>query len=535
MYHFISALKSLILPISQRKNLWSLLLFVCCALPLTPVAGQEATKLRRVSDPTWRNVIPTAGGQIIVAVSDNPWDRKPKWGIVDRSGKVVVAPKWDRITDTPDGFVVSKSGRVGFLNLLGETVLKPEWTDIQPLSGELFAVSKNAESVTLVNSKGQQLTKQWFQAIRQLSDSTFVTSNEGKHRIIDNTGRDLFGESWDIVGEPSHGLVVVGNQYNARFTLAGMILPTRELGLVSLKGKTVVPARFRNLAILGPDQIWVGSLPKMVASDLNRKAKSASGLENAIWTPENVFKLEGGYSAVSPFINSLAVVQRADDNRKELFGIIDEKGNEIIECKWEHLGNSSSNFPIRATGNGKSVFFRRDGKQLTKNEWNHASDFKHGVAVVGNDKATLMNALGKIQFQPKFDSIHLLSPKLAKAKVSDRWHLISYDGKFVTPKSFDEIGKFSCGLAPVKRASRFGYANEQGDLVVACRFDYAGDFVGDLAVVAVTKSNDLISFGIIDRNGKLVVELENDRIAAFTHGVAPFRLIDEVGFYTKSD
>jgi hypothetical protein len=137
-----------------------------------------------------------------------------------------------------------------------------------------------------------------------------------------------------------------------------------------------------------------------------------------------------------------------------------------------------------------------------------------------------VNRLGKIALQVKGEDSDDFSEGLAAVSVNDKWGFIDPRGKWVIPPRFDRVDGFSDGLVAVSTSDKWGYADRAGNIVIRPQFTGAGRFHEGVAVVSLGETFDFYNLpghpqkGIIDRNGKWIVQPVYESINGFSEGLA---------------
>jgi len=174
-----------------------------------------------------------------------------------------------------------------------------------------------------------------------------------------------------------------------------------------------------------------------------------------------------------------------------------------------------------------------------------------------------MDKTGKVIIEPQFDAegdfFHGLAPVLKGKK----WGYINEKGQESIPFRFDYALDFTGEVAPVLVGRKWGYIDLDGRWVVAPKFQAAGEmFEGSARVLfwnrircerskVYTNKNappylyvlpDVIMslttgcnpvngrYGILDKTGRLVMQLHLDLIEDFSEGLAAFYKGNKVGY-----
>lgn len=81
---------------------------------------------------------------------------KEKYGLLDKTGKWIIKPEYDALTDCREGLVAfAKNGKWGFLNKQGKVVLKPVYTQAGPFSDGAAPVRRADGRCVLITHEGK--------------------------------------------------------------------------------------------------------------------------------------------------------------------------------------------------------------------------------------------------------------------------------------------------------------------------------------------------------------------------------------------
>jgi DNA-binding transcriptional regulator/RsmH inhibitor MraZ len=200
-----------------------------------------------------------------------------------------------------------------------------------------------------------------------------------------------------------------------------------------------------------------------------------------------------------------------------------------------------SNTQDRRTGNlfvvivdDKRGYIDRNGRIVIQPQFEGASDFSEGLAVIATSKngyrEGYIDETGRIVIRPKFDRATGFSEGLAAVGFGEfrlhgggnhRWGFIDKSGRLViSPRFYDEPGGFSDGMCVVgNRQGKNGYIDKKGRLVIPYKYIWAGHFFEGLTCVNVGDH-----FGFIDKTGSMVIEPKFTSPGGFNEGLSLTRI-----------
>lgn len=111
---------------------------------------------------------------------------------------------------------------------------------------------------------------------------------------------------------------------------------------------------------------------------------------------------------------------------------------------------------------------------------------------------------------------------------------INKSGEIVIPLKYYEAGIFSEGLCKVFGEDGFGFINKQGDLVIAHRFDEARNFFEDRAFVGILDDDYKLTWGFIDKDGRMIESYIYSNVLDFSEGLAAVQKDNYWGYIDKN-
>ncbi len=205
------------------------------------------------------------------------------------------------------------------------------------------------------------------------------------------------------------------------------------------------------------------------------------------------------------------------------YGMVDRKGNPVIEAKYDQLFRSDDHFLFRV--DKQMGMLDLHGKEVVPAEFAELAHFRQGLAAATKEGALYgyIDKTGKWVIAPAFTAAHSFTPDgtaWAKGKGSDGTPLygrIDKSGKWVVQPKFAEIS----GTAAKLPGGAWGYVDKAGAWTIEPQFQEADFFSNGYAVA----SKDGKLFGLIDEKGKWLVEPKYIQAYSFTNmGVAAGQL-----------
>jgi hypothetical protein len=211
-------------------------------------------------------------------------------------------------------------------------------------------------------------------------------------------------------------------------------------------------------------------------------------------------------------------------------GYIDRSGTIVIKPEFDGGGRFSDGLALVRVG-ADHAYINPGGAvviRLKYSEFNLASDFSEGMAVVGNrgpgdaieEMLGYIDKTGKLVIPLQFDHARAFSEGLAVASRRHSKGFIEKTGKFVIEPQYGMAESFSEGLARVgsyvQGLPQEHFIDRTGARAIRRQFRFIDDFSEGLAAVWVGDQK-----GYIDRTGTLVIQPQSFNSASrFSDGMA---------------
>lgn len=181
--------------------------------------------------------------------------------------------------------------------------------------------------------------------------------------------------------------------------------------------------------------------------------------------------LDQKYNFAGKFVDEYAIVQ--NKNLKE--GIIDKKGNIVVDFDYDYLNNLSEN----------CVFYKE------------------------NDKYGYIDIITNKKSEALYDDTKIFKEGLAAVCVDGKWGFINKDGKFIIEPKYYDVSNFSEGLAAISYSKHktAGYINKKGNIVISFTNNNLEPKEFKEGLVPVIKDND-DACSYINKKGKVVIDKE---------------------------
>jgi len=181
--------------------------------------------------------------------------------------------------------------------------------------------------------------------------------------------------------------------------------------------------------------------------------------------------IEQKYNFTFRFIKNYAIVQA----KNYKYGIINKKGNTVIDFKYENLNKLNEDFVI-----------------YKENE-------KYGYIDIKNN----------IQSGAEFENLRMFKEGLAAAKKDGKWGFINKKGEFIIEPKYYNVSNFSEGLAAISysKYQTSGYIDKKGNVKLNFKDNNIDpkEFYKGFAPILSSKNK---SCSYINKKGKIILDQE---------------------------
>lgn len=158
-------------------------------------------------------------------------DKTNKHGIIDKnSNSVVLQPEFDIVQPiSSELFIISRNNLFGISNTNGEILVPVENVEIRPIYKDFFIVKKDREYALFNN--GIQVSPFKYSSIGEFKNGLALVTYDSYESIINSEGIDLCLNKYDTVFEFYKEVSIVINKSNL-------------FGLINQKGEEILPCEY---------------------------------------------------------------------------------------------------------------------------------------------------------------------------------------------------------------------------------------------------------------------------------------------------
>lgn len=265
------------------------------------------------------------------------------------------------------------------------------------------------------------------------------------------------------------------------------------------------------------------------------------------------------YDDVHRFYDGLAYVMINGESR----GFIDKNGVEVIPLtfliySWQP-SDFSEGFSV-ISSDGMYGYMNRKGEKVIPFKYEHAYNFKDGLALVGkerdnwNGKWGFINKDGTEVIACKYQNAWHFSEGLASVLINNKYGFIDKYGNEIIKTKYDEAGNFNNGIARVSLNGKSWFidkndveieesllnlkmqwkiTDEKGVELQFPAYEKVGLFYDELAMVNKPMESWFRRYGYINKTGAEVISCIYHNADNFNNGLAKVMKYSVWGFINK--
>lgn len=448
--------------------------------------------------------------EFIFNITENylAYRRAGKWGVIGKSARSLLVPKYDTVYKEGEFFVTQLNGKYGLYSLRGKQAIDEQLTAVgkanegflpyqkdgkwgfariarNPLSETLFTQAGFVQdSVAIVKYNGKfdlyrpsskrfVATKFAYDSIyRSFNNRIIIAVKDGQHFIVGNEGNRrqsgnysmLFsndtlammrfkqGNSWGYINAGT------GNEIGSAFTEVqeayfgfGIAAKAGKKGVVNAQGKEIVPFGYDKINIYKRGntlyfQVWNTD-----------KCGLIDGLGNRILPEEyNLISVEGNFIKVA---------------HNKGYGVADIKGNLLQKPEFAFMANQNENgmlgfsFPTLVQKRSKFGILIKPGVEPTNyyDSLKILTDAMFAAKTKGGWQ--LINSQGQVKGVELYQQLEPFAGRIAPAMQNGKWGFVSQAGNWVIKPQYQAVLPFQKALTYVKLNSKWGVINMQGQWI----------------------------------------------------------------------
>ncbi len=309
-----------------------------------------------------------------------------KWGYMDMSGETVIKPKYDDVRDMKSNITAANlNGRWGYIDQSGKTVIDFIYKQVLDFNEEedRAVVQDFSNNWILIDVDNKIIVSLEYQDYKSFSGSYCPVAYAGQWGLIDRDGNEII--------KPAYGSIkIIGESC--------IVKRDDKYGIIAIDGKELMPFDYDRIDVNDNSILRVKSKGQYGFYDMNTYQKISPEYANAS-------KMEDGYFVVNDKSGKCTIINKqfktvieieadkveyANENlwkykRNGLWGLIDISGNQITPPKYELMNKFQEGYILYSVDD-KWGYIDTKGEVFIPAELPLAWDFKDGLARVFHSK-----------------------------------------------------------------------------------------------------------------------------------------------------
>lgn len=446
-----------------------------------------------------------------------------KYGAVNRQGIAVIPFEYDSPVEFLQSRVlVKKADKWMLINTANHKIAEFNFQEAQNFTPVGLAQFQQDDKWGYINTKGDVVIQPQFDSIvygfgypRLNENVSAIFELDGKQGAVNQAGKIIVPAQFDEIHQENDILFVFNDD---------------KMGIYDYQGNMIQPVEFEPDSGFYSDERW---------TDENWLALYKGDKVGAIDKRGNLV-VPTQFDSVDIISENTFAVSK--DGKYGIYGV----NNLITPLKFDYIADSLEG-PTRIKLDGKWGYLDRSDS-LMMVDYNEAYDFSEGLAMVGNhkqqssqeSKSTLwgyINTIGEEVIPLHYEEVSSFNEGLAAVKSNDKWGVIDFQENQVIPFEYDAISSFKYGYAIVARVNTnlVDSSSDTDEMIDGvAEYSLSEEWDDELYMDSFTsRDNSEMKFGIIDRQGSIVLPVKYDNVTQVSEGVIGVKNDDKWGFVSQ--
>lgn len=390
-----------------------------------------------------------------------------KWGYTNRAGRIVVPCRYQEVEDYCEGLKkVKLNGKWGVINDYGRNLIVPQF-DTLITQYSAYLLGKLGDK-TRVYYKGKEISSQKYDNYELTFGDYVIAGKNNLYGLIDSLGQEVV--------PPEYGKIEYRHNHYYQLGSSLFINPTKKDTLTRSAYYSYDPYKYGYKPFNQDDgYVYLNREGKNIFGKYYLKAYGFSDgvaevinldhIRQYIDTSGNVlFDAPKGYR-IGGFYDGYAVCR--NNSSKHLYGIINKKGEIIIEPAYERLSFEGNYFV--GEKEDQEYYINSLGRLL---DYSTIEYFQKGVYLVErNGKWGLADSLFNEMIPTIYDKIESSFDRLLCVCSNGKWGFLDQSGNEVIPFIYEDAIDFQKELAIVKYKGKYGIIDKKNRCRVKFEFD----------------------------------------------------------------
>lgn len=366
--------------------------------------------------------------------------------------------------------------KYGFIDTLGNWIIKPQYDDALAFSEGFASVCKN-DSCFYINKEGRKTSAHYFTETESYKDGIAIVKKDNYYYLINRSGQ-FISKSYEDINEPSHKLFVckLNNLY----------------GAINFKGEIIIPFSYSKL----------GNFKNKFAYYLS-KQYGLVDIQNKA--------LPAQWDWISDVdTNSMAVVKK-----QNLFGLMRSDGELFLQPQYDYITFCQDDIYLIVKNNFYGFYNAIEKCFVTGLDYDYNTSLKPDYYTNGkffklikDDKVALVDANGRYSINfGTYSGFFFARNEIIRIQKNNKYGFVDRKLKPITAVEFDKATDFDNNMAVVSKGAASSLIDKNGKVIYTLK--NAEIYATSHHLYAV-KQNEFL--GLIDSWGKSLLNMEYESI-----------------------
>ncbi len=385
--------------------------------------------------------------------------------------------------------------KYGFIDTLGNWIIKPQFDDASHFSEGFASVCKN-DSCFYINKEGIKASDYFFDEAESYKNGIAIVKKSNVYYLINRSGQFISKGYQDI--NESYSKLYVCKQNNL-------------YGAINLKGEIIIPFSYNKLGkFKNRFAYYMSTLYGLV--DVNNRA------------------LQAQWDWVSDVdSNSIAIVKR-----KNQFGLMNVNEQIILPCEYDYITHCKEDIYLVVQNDLYGFFNTKEKCFITSVEYNYNPSFEpeyytngKNFKLIKDEEVALVDANGRYSINfGTYTNLFFAKCDIIRIQKNNKYGFVDRKLKPVTPVEFEKASDFENNVAVVTKAKTSSIIDKNAKLIYSIKNAEIQSTDNNLFFV---KQNELI--GLLNTEGKLLLNIEFESIELISNKLYSCLKGDEIYLY----
>ncbi len=427
-------------------------------------------------------------------------------GIINRNGKMILPPFYEKVQSVQDDRIIAKLPRKGWgmISTNGEVLIPFTFIELDydnNQNPQFVKTYSDCGKAGFVDSIGHEITDLKYVDVRPFSNDFAAVKYNNRWTFVNQNGKEMSEPKYERVQDYSDGYAAVRI--------------SNRWGFLDSTGKEVIKPQYRNALSFGS-----GLAPA--------KIEQLYGFVNK----NNQMVIPMKFKRAFSFKNGLAIVKK---NKK--YGIIDTTGNWVVMPRYRAIKPIGEGFDLKK-GRIRHYIGNNNGEVYKKEYFKMVWDLGEGLyGVKKRRNRKVIDGAGRSKVAPRLLETKKFHSGFAWMKTKQGWGVIDTSGSFVVPDTFAYIIDFNLeGISlGSKKRNKVKIWVVDGKLRLETTEDWwnAGNkYLGQIGQnKRYITGNYSQRKGIVDEHNHVILAKNYSYISPFINGFSAVIMERSVGIY----